>query len=92
MYLTGPAGYGNPDVACGGGLYALTLAAQHPTARAILLDWANVLERIEDYVDRPALRERTSFLEGDAFEVALGGPLITVSHIFGHFFNGVAWN
>jgi hypothetical protein len=75
VYLTGPTGYGNPDVACGGGLYALTLAAQHPTARAILLDWANVLERTEDYVDRPAppLRERTSFLE-DAFEVALGGP------------------
>jgi C-methyltransferase len=75
------------DVACGSGLYSLTLAARHPTARATLLDWANVLERTKDNVDRMELGERTSFLEGDAFEVALGGPydLIIASHIFHHF-------
>ena len=29
------------DVACGSGLLSLTFAAEHPTARATLLDWAN---------------------------------------------------
>jgi len=75
------------DVACGSGLYSLTLAAQHPTARATLLDWANVLERTKDNVDRLGLRERSSFIDGDVFEVELGGPydVIIASHIFHHF-------
>jgi C-methyltransferase len=34
-----------------------------------------------------SLQERTSFIEGDVFEVPLGGPydLILASHIFHHF-------
>ncbi|PZS24753.1 MAG: methyltransferase [Pseudonocardiales bacterium] len=75
------------DIACGSGLYSLTLAAQHPLARATLLDWANVLEHTEVNVDRLGLRERTKFVAGDVFEVALGGPydVIIASHIFHHF-------
>lgn len=75
------------DVACGSGLYALTLAAAHPKARATLLDWANVLEHTKHNVDRLKLHERTSYIEGDVFEVALGGPydVIIASHIFHHF-------
>jgi 2-polyprenyl-3-methyl-5-hydroxy-6-metoxy-1,4-benzoquinol methylase len=75
------------DIACGSGLYSLTLAAQHPVARATLLDWANVLEHTKANVDRLGLRERTSFVDGDVFEVALGGPydVIIASHIFHHF-------
>ncbi|MBV9029950.1 MAG: methyltransferase domain-containing protein [Pseudonocardiales bacterium] len=75
------------DIACGSGLYSLTLAAQHPTARATLLDWANVLELTQDNVEALGLRERTSFIEGDVFEVALGGPydVIIASHILHHF-------
>jgi ubiquinone/menaquinone biosynthesis C-methylase UbiE len=75
------------DVACGSGLYSLTLAAEHAMARATLLDWANVLERTKDNVERFGLRERTSFIDGNVFEVALGGPydVIIASHIFHHF-------
>ncbi len=75
------------DIACGSGLYSLTLAAQHPTAQATLLDWSNVLERTKDNVDRLGLRERTNFIDGDVFTVALGGPydVIIASHIFHHF-------
>ena len=62
------------DVACGSGLISLTLASQHPTARTTLLDWANVLERTKDNVDRLGLHERTSYIEGDMFEVPLHGP------------------
>jgi C-methyltransferase len=75
------------DVACGSGLISLPLAVQHPTARTTLLDWTNVLERTKDNVDRLGLRERTSFIEGDMFEVPLHGPydLIIASHVFHHF-------
>lgn len=75
------------DIACGSGLYSLTLAAQHPIARSTLLDWANVLEHTKDNVDRLGLRERARFIDGDVFEVALGGPydVIIASHIFHHF-------
>jgi len=75
------------DVACGSGLLSLTVAAQHPEARATLLDWANVLSRTADNVDRLHLRGRTDFIEGDVFTVPLRGPydLIIASHIFHHF-------
>ena len=75
------------DVACGSGLLSLTVAAQHPGARATLLDWANVLSRTADNVDRLHLRGRTDFIEGDVFTVPLRGPydLIIASHIFHHF-------
>jgi ubiquinone/menaquinone biosynthesis C-methylase UbiE len=75
------------DVACGSGLLSLTVAAQHPEARATLLDWANVLSRTADNVDRLGLRGRTDFIEGDVFTVPLRGPydLIIASHIFHHF-------
>jgi len=75
------------DVACGSGLLSLTLAAQHPTARATLLDWANVLKLAESNIDRLGLRERTGVIEGDVFTVPLRGPydVIIASHIFHHF-------
>jgi ubiquinone/menaquinone biosynthesis C-methylase UbiE len=75
------------DVACGSGLVSLTLAAQHPMARATLLDWANVLKLVTDNVDRLGLRGRTDFIEGDVFTVPLRGPydLVVASHIFHHF-------
>ncbi|HEX4099315.1 MAG TPA: methyltransferase [Pseudonocardiaceae bacterium] len=75
------------DIACGSGLYSLTLAAQHPVARATLLDWANVLEHTKANVDRLGLHERTNFIDGDVFEVDLGEPydVIIASHIFHHF-------
>lgn len=75
------------DVACGSGLYSMTLAALRPTACITLLDWANVLEHTKDNVNRLGLRERTSFIDGDVFEVPLSGPydLIIASHIFHNY-------
>jgi ubiquinone/menaquinone biosynthesis C-methylase UbiE len=75
------------DIACGSGLFGLTLAAQYPQARVTLLDWPNVLALTRGNVEQMGLGERTSFIEGDVFDVALGGPydLILASHIFHHF-------
>lgn len=75
------------DVACGSGIYSLTLAAQYRQARVTLLDWENVLAVTRGTVERLGVGDRTSYIEGDVFEVPLGGPydLIVASHIFHHF-------
>jgi C-methyltransferase len=75
------------DIACGSGLYGLTFASQFAQAQPTLLDWKNVLPLTRKNVERMGLGDRTSYIEGDVFEVALGGPydLIIASHIFHHF-------
>jgi C-methyltransferase len=75
------------DIACGSGLYSLSLLARQPHARTTLLDWANVLAFTRANVEKMGLVERTAYIEGDVFEVPLGGPydLIVASHIFHHF-------
>jgi methylase of polypeptide subunit release factors len=56
-----PGGKSSPvlDVACGSGLYSLTLAEEHPHAEATLLDWPNVLAITRGTVERLGLTERT---------------------------------
>jgi C-methyltransferase len=75
------------DIACGSGLYSLTLAARQSQARTTLLDWANVLELTRANVEKMSLVDRADYIEGNVFEVPLGGPydLIIASHIFHHF-------
>ena len=75
------------DIACGSGLYSLTLASEHDHAHVTLLDWANVLPLTRRNVERLGMSNRTSYIEGDVFEVLLGGPydLVVASHIFHHF-------
>jgi ubiquinone/menaquinone biosynthesis C-methylase UbiE len=75
------------DVACGSGLYGLAIARSHPAGRLTLLDWGNVLDRARANVERFDLTDRTTYLDGDAFETDLGGPydVIVVSHFFHHF-------
>jgi SAM-dependent methyltransferase len=75
------------DVACGSGVWSLTLAGRHPGARVTLNDWANVLEISRGNAERLGLAERTAYLPGDIFEVVLDGPydVIVASNIF-HMF------
>jgi C-methyltransferase len=75
------------DVACGSGLYSLTLAAQHAHASVTLLDWGNVLDQARRNVDTLGLADRTRYIDGDVLEVELGGPydLVIASHIFHQF-------
>jgi ubiquinone/menaquinone biosynthesis C-methylase UbiE len=75
------------DVACGSGVYGLAVARTHPTGRATLLDWDNVLERAAGTVRRLGMEDRTDYIEGDAFAVDLGGPhdVLIASHFFHHF-------
>jgi len=75
------------DVACGSGLYSLTLLAAHPQARTTLADWPNVLAHTQRNVERMGLSERVGERPGDVFEGPLGGPydLVVASHFFHHF-------
>jgi C-methyltransferase len=75
------------DIACGSGLFGLTFASQFAQAQPTLLDWENVLPLTRENVERMGLADRTSYIEGDVFDVPLGGPydLIVASHIFHHF-------
>jgi C-methyltransferase len=75
------------DIACGSGLFSLTLAEQQDHAAVTLLDWRPVLDVTRGTVERLGLQARTGYIDGDVFEVPLGGPydLIIASHIFHHF-------
>jgi ubiquinone/menaquinone biosynthesis C-methylase UbiE len=75
------------DIACGSGLYGLNIAKSQPGAQLTLLDWGNVLERARGNVTRFGVEDRTTYIDGDAFETDLGGPydLIVVSQFFHHF-------
>jgi SAM-dependent methyltransferase len=75
------------DVACGNGQYALAVGAHNEQARITLLDWPNVLAVTRGEVEKAGMGDRTSYIEGNMFEVPLGGPydLIITSHVYHHF-------
>ena len=75
------------DLACGDGLYSFMLVDAHSHVAATLLDQPHVLATTRRLADERGLSERTSFLEGDMFELELGGPydLIVASNVF-HLF------
>lgn len=75
------------EIACGSGLYSLTLLERNGDARTTLQDWANVLTETRVNAGNMGLADRTSYIAGDVFRVPLGGPydLIIASQIFHHF-------
>lgn len=75
------------DVACGSGIYSLTLADRQPHARVTFLDQANVLPATHRYARELGLADRTTSIDGDMFAIPLGGPydLAIASHVFHHF-------
>jgi SAM-dependent methyltransferase len=75
------------DVACGHGLYGLTIAQRNPRARIWALDWPNVLPQVERHAEQMGLADRLNQVPGDMFEVPLGGPydVILVTNVLHHF-------
>jgi C-methyltransferase len=75
------------DVACGHGIYGLTLLRRFPQARVTDLDWESVLAVAEKHAVEQGLRDRVRFLPGDMFTVPYGGPydLVTVTNVMHHF-------
>ncbi|MEV4895590.1 class I SAM-dependent methyltransferase [Nonomuraea sp. NPDC055795] len=75
------------DVACGHGMYGLTLAQRNPQARMWALDWPNVLPLTEQNAERMGVHDRVHRLPGDMFEVPLGGPydVVLVTNVLHHF-------
>lgn len=75
------------DVACGHGVYGFAIAERHSRARLWSLDWPNVLEVTAEHAKARELDDRTSYIQGDMFDVDYGGPydLITVTNVLHHF-------
>ncbi|MDF5753655.1 class I SAM-dependent methyltransferase [Spongiactinospora sp. TRM90649] len=75
------------DVACGHGLYGLTLAQRNPQAQVWALDWPNVLTQVDRHADQAGVADRVHHVPGDMFEVPLGGPydVILVTNVLHHF-------
>jgi C-methyltransferase len=75
------------DVACGTGLYGLTVAREFPRASLTCLDWEHVLAYTRTHAERLGVAERVTYVPGDMFNVELGGPydLVIASHVFHHF-------
>jgi 2-polyprenyl-3-methyl-5-hydroxy-6-metoxy-1,4-benzoquinol methylase len=75
------------DVACGAGVYGLTLAQHSDRVEATMLDWPQVLDEARRRAGQLGVAERTRYLEGDLRQIAFGGPydLVLLSNIMHHF-------
>ena len=71
------------DLACGSGLYGLTLARKFHHARVTLLDRASVLAPARRRTKETAVHERVEVLAADMFDADLGGPydVVVASHV-----------
>ncbi|MEK7468119.1 MAG: methyltransferase [Planctomycetota bacterium] len=78
------------DVACGSGLYGLTVAGHCPGAHVTLLDGAHVVPSVKKRARELGLSKRVTCVGGDMFRTDLGGPYdaIIASHVLHHFSPG----
>jgi C-methyltransferase len=74
------------DLACGHGMYGLTLAQQHPHARLWSVDSAKVLEIAQKNAARLGVADRMQTIAGDMFTLDLGGPydLALITNVLHH--------
>jgi C-methyltransferase len=75
------------DVACGAGVYGLTLAQRFGQTEATLLDWPHVLSEVRPRAEQRGVAHRVRYLEGDLRHLDFGGPydLVLLSNIMHHF-------
>jgi ubiquinone/menaquinone biosynthesis C-methylase UbiE len=75
------------DVAAGHGLFGVTLARHHPEARAVALDWPQVLEVAAETAAAAGVSDRFSKLPGSAFDVDLGRDhaVVLLTNFLHHF-------
>jgi C-methyltransferase len=75
------------DIACGSGIYGLSLA-KSPNVDVTLLDWPNVLVETKKWAERlGADQTRVHYIDGNLFEVDYKGPydVVVLSHVYHHF-------
>jgi 2-polyprenyl-3-methyl-5-hydroxy-6-metoxy-1,4-benzoquinol methylase len=75
------------DIAAGHGLFGIAFAQQHPQARIVGLDWANVLEVAKEHAKKLGVAERYSTIPGDALSVSLGDgyDVVLLPNFLHHF-------
>jgi hypothetical protein len=70
----GPSARSLLDVAGGHGEHAMALCRRHPALEATVVDLASAAAVGRDIVGQAGLGDRVGFVEGDMFDVDLGGP------------------
>ena len=60
------------DVAAGHGLLGIEIAARHPQAEVVALDWTAVLDAVFENAEKAGVADRLTQLPGDAFDVDFG--------------------
>jgi 2-polyprenyl-3-methyl-5-hydroxy-6-metoxy-1,4-benzoquinol methylase len=75
------------DIASSHGLWGLAVADRFPKAHIVGLDWPSVVEVGKENASKMGFSSRYSTIEGDAFQVDLGGPydLILLPNLLHHF-------
>jgi C-methyltransferase len=85
-WAEGRAGLTILDVGCGNGAYGYAMALRRPEARVFSLDGPDVLAVAQESAQRLGILDRVTYLAGDMFDVALGGPydLAILSQVLHH--------
>ncbi len=75
------------DVAAGHGVFGIAVAARHPRAEIVALDWPAVLEVAVENSKKAGVADRLSLLPGDVFEVELGDgyDVVLLTNFLHHF-------
>ena len=60
------------DVAAGHGIFGVSIAARHPGAEVVALDWPAVLEVASENAEKAGVADRFTRLPGNAFDVDFG--------------------
>lgn len=75
------------DIAAGHGAFGITIAAAHPEAHIVALDWPAVLDVACENAEAAGVADRHSRLEGSAFDVDLGSDydVVLLTNFLHHF-------
>ena len=75
------------DIAAGHGMFGISIAARHPRAEIVALDWPAVLEVAVENADRFGVTERFTTMPGNAFDQAFGTgyDVVLLTNFLHHF-------
>lgn len=75
------------DIAAGHGMFGISIAARHPSAEIVALDWPAVLDVALENADRFGVSDRFTAMPGNAFDQAFGTgyDVVLLTNFLHHF-------
>lgn len=75
------------DVAAGHGIFGIEIAARHPRAQVVALDWPAVLDIASENAEKAGVADRLTRLPGSAFDVDFGDgyDVVLLTNFLHHF-------